>query len=164
MDIPEILRALDAQIAQLRQARELIAGSEPTPEAPPEPAKRRGRPPAPAKTEVTPAAAKRIMSDEGKARIAAAQKKRWAKSRKAAEAPVPAVSRKKTDPANKAVAKRDTAPAKRLTSAKKTPAPAKKAAAKETSRAAGKTPRPEANEPSIDTAPTAAVEETSADE
>jgi hypothetical protein len=68
----EIITALDAEIARLEHARSLIAGSGES--------KRRGRP---AKT--VPSAIstpkKRKLSPEARKKIAAAQKKRWAKQR-----------------------------------------------------------------------------------
>ena len=85
MQVQELISALDQEIARLRQARELITGTE----AP----KRRGRPKGStnkaksqggANGKVTPGRSasstkpKRQMSPEGKARIAAAQKARWA--------------------------------------------------------------------------------------
>ncbi len=87
MQTNEILAAIDAQITQLKQARELLAGSA-NAEAP---AKRRGRPKgssnktsAPS-TRIEAKASKRTMSEEGKARIAAAQKARWAAQKKASK-------------------------------------------------------------------------------
>jgi hypothetical protein len=70
----DILAAIDAEIASLQQARALIAGAS---------VKRGpGRPP---KTAVTPVAKKkRKMSPEGRARLVAAVKARWAKQKKAA--------------------------------------------------------------------------------
>ena len=82
MNTAEILAAIDAQIAQLQQARGLIAGAvavEPS-------GRRRGRPkgstnkPVAAPVKVM----KRVMSADGKARIAAAQKLRWAAQKRAA--------------------------------------------------------------------------------
>jgi hypothetical protein len=79
MQIDEILKAIDDQILQLQQARALLA-TDATGESAP---KGRGRP----KRAVTiPAVAKpvtRRLSEEGKARIAAAQKARWAAAKKA---------------------------------------------------------------------------------
>jgi hypothetical protein len=66
MDITALVAEIDAEIARLQKARDLIAGQT----APP----KRGRPPA-TKT-------KSKMSAEGRARIAAAQKARWAKVKK----------------------------------------------------------------------------------
>lgn len=99
MNPEEILKAIDAQIAQLQQARELIAGS-----ATAEPvAPRRGRPKGSTnKTrEAAAKATKRTMSAEARARIAAAQKRRWAKQKNkdksgklAAKKSTPAVAEK----------------------------------------------------------------------
>jgi hypothetical protein len=82
MQVQALITALDEEIARLRQARELLGGAGEV--------KRRGRPkgstnkPAgkakTARASVSTASAKpkRQMSPEGKARIAAAQKARWA--------------------------------------------------------------------------------------
>jgi hypothetical protein len=81
MDIAALLVEIDAEIGRLEKAKALISGQTATP--------KRGRPPA-TKTK-TPAtsfafgintAPKRKMSAEGRARIAAAQKARWAKAKK----------------------------------------------------------------------------------
>jgi hypothetical protein len=61
MDTPELMAAIDAEIARLHQARKLFAGSTGT----------RG--------------GKRVMSAEARARIANAQKKRWALQKRAAK-------------------------------------------------------------------------------
>jgi hypothetical protein len=82
MDIAGIVAEIDLEIARLEKAKALIAGQ-------PAPAKR-GRPPATKpKTAATSfafgtntAPPKRKMSAEGRARIAAAQKARWAKAKK----------------------------------------------------------------------------------
>jgi len=72
MAIKQILAELDAEIARLHQARALLNGSE---------AKRGpGRPKGAAST----AKKKRNLSPEGRARIAAAVKARWAKQKKIA--------------------------------------------------------------------------------
>lgn len=60
MNTIEIVRSIDAEIARLRQARQLLAGEIPA-------AKRK------------PSLVKRVISPEGRARIAAAQKARWKK-------------------------------------------------------------------------------------
>ncbi len=81
MNINDILEAIDQQITQLQQARALLAGNESS-DAPT--GKRRGRPKGSANQTIkasAPVAAKsgkRTMSPEGRARIAAAQKARWA--------------------------------------------------------------------------------------
>ena len=70
----EIITALDAEIARLQHARSFIAASgEP---------KRRGRPAKSAPSTV-PAPKKRKLSPEARKKIAAAQKKRWAKQKAA---------------------------------------------------------------------------------
>lgn len=101
-----ILEALDAEITRLQQARTLLADA---PDVLPEAeALRRGpgRPKSPAraaKETQAPIARKRTMSPEGKARIAAAQKSRWAKLHKAAKTSIPSKGPKKQ--ATKAVKK-----------------------------------------------------------
>ncbi|SEB50598.1 hypothetical protein [Terriglobus roseus] len=87
MNTNEILSAIDAEISKLQQARSILSGySVPM-------ALRRG-PGRPKKTATAPQKAatapqvkvvKRGMSAEGKARIAAAQKKRWAAAKKLAK-------------------------------------------------------------------------------
>lgn len=73
--IPDILEAIDREIANLQQVRRMLGdGDAPAPAkraAAKDPAKRPGRP-AGAK------GVKRQLSEEARARIAAAQKKRWA--------------------------------------------------------------------------------------
>lgn len=138
MNIPEVLRALDAQISQLQHARQLLSASTSTPIQSKEPGKRRGRPPGTAKTvevEAKPAG-KRTMSEEGKARIAAAQKKRWARSKAARVAATPPVAAKKSTPPAKKAGPKNTVqaatPARtaaKKASAKKTAPPAKKSIA-----------------------------------
>ena len=76
MDVSAILSSIDAELARLQQARNLLAGPAAT-------VKRRGRP---KNSEIVLAATKaaknvskkRTMSPEGRARVAAAQKARWA--------------------------------------------------------------------------------------
>lgn len=94
MDRPEILRTIDVEIGQLQQARQLLSGSEVAAASSALPGKRRGRPPAVAKVEALPTG-KRTKSEEGKTRVAAPQKKRWAKLKKAAKVILPVVARKK---------------------------------------------------------------------
>jgi hypothetical protein len=67
MNITDLLSSIDSEIAALQQARTLLAGTNgaSTPRV-----ARSGKP---------LARKKRVMSAEGRARIAAAQKKRWAK-------------------------------------------------------------------------------------
>lgn len=79
-----IIASIDQEIARLQKAKALLSGL-PELSSLVATGKRRGRPPGSGKTAVAPkaakavkAAAKRTMSAEGKARIAAAQKKRWA--------------------------------------------------------------------------------------
>lgn len=73
MSIANILAKIDQEIAQLQQARSLLAGSA-------APAAKRGRPKknAPAAPSAKPAKKKRNLTPEGRARIAEAVKKRWA--------------------------------------------------------------------------------------
>jgi hypothetical protein len=74
MNTSEVLRHINEEIARLQQVRALLTGEQ---------TKRKpGRPSKPAKK--APAAKKRTISAEGRARIAAAQKARWAKASKAA--------------------------------------------------------------------------------
>ena len=73
-----ILAMIDQQIAHLSQVRTLLDNSNGAPAK--APAKRRGRPP---KTALPKKAVRRQLSDEARARIAAAQKKRWATQKKA---------------------------------------------------------------------------------
>jgi hypothetical protein len=67
MDTTEIIQAIDAEIARLEKARDLLNCHVGTPA-------RRGRP-------VSPKPQRRKISAEGRARIAAAQKARWAKAK-----------------------------------------------------------------------------------
>jgi hypothetical protein len=71
----EILAAIDAEIARLQEARNALAGLSG--------AKRRGRPPAAASTTET-TRKKRVLSAAARAKIAAAQRKRWAKQKESA--------------------------------------------------------------------------------
>ena len=71
MNTSTLIAELDKQIARLREARNLLAGAES--------AKRRGRPPVKAKA----TRKKRVLSPEARAKMAAAQKRRWAAYRKA---------------------------------------------------------------------------------
>ena len=80
MQTTEIIAQLDAEIARLQQVKALLNGTT-TKRSP-------GRPAASvtAAAPVTKAAPKkRILSAEARAKIAAAQKKRWAKVRKDAK-------------------------------------------------------------------------------
>jgi hypothetical protein len=71
----EILAALDAEIARLREARNALAGLSG--------AKQRGRPSASTSTSET-TRKRRVLSPEAREKIAAAQRKRWAKQKKSA--------------------------------------------------------------------------------
>jgi hypothetical protein len=73
MSIPEILTQIDAEIASLQQARALLAGATPK--------KKPGRPVG----SVVKKKKKRNLTPEGRARIAAALKARWARQKKAAK-------------------------------------------------------------------------------
>jgi hypothetical protein len=70
----EILTAIDEEITKLQQARRLLAGD-------PEAGKRGGR------LQSAVNDTRRTISEDGRARIAAAQKKRWAAQRKASKNP-----------------------------------------------------------------------------
>jgi hypothetical protein len=67
----DLLAEIDNQIAQLKAARAVLTGK--TTKAPRQPAK------------TTPTKKKRSMSSEGRARIAAAMKARWAAAKKASK-------------------------------------------------------------------------------
>jgi hypothetical protein len=73
METKKILAALDTEIARLQEAKALLTGTT-VKRAP-------GRP----KGTSAPVAKKRKMSAEGRARIVAAVKARWAKQKKAAK-------------------------------------------------------------------------------
>jgi hypothetical protein len=80
MDTKEIIAQIDSEIARLQDAKSILSDRTTTPTIK---AKRGPE----AKTAPTPTTAKRrILSPEARARIAAAQKARWAKVRKAAKA------------------------------------------------------------------------------
>jgi hypothetical protein len=77
MNTHQILSAIDAEISKLQQARALLSGYT-------EPLGVKRGPGRPKKVSAPkPVLSKRTMSPEGKARIAAAQKKRRAASKKA---------------------------------------------------------------------------------
>lgn len=101
MDVSSILAEIDAKITSLQEARAAIVSleTESTPKA------KRGRPKGSTNT-IKPAkvAKKRNLSPEGRARIAAAMQRRWAKQRKAAKAAAP----------KKEVAAKSVAPKKEL--------------------------------------------------
>jgi hypothetical protein len=74
METSQIIAEIDAELARLQEVRAILSGAVTT-------AKRgyKARAVAPAK------ANKRILSPEARAKIAAAQKARWAKAKKAAK-------------------------------------------------------------------------------
>jgi hypothetical protein len=67
MNTTELLSSIDSEIAKLQQVRSLLAGQSGHVRRGPKPGK------------------KHTMSAEGRARIAAAQRKRWAKQKKVAK-------------------------------------------------------------------------------
>ena len=74
MNLKKLLAAIDAEIAKFEQAKALLLADE-------NPKPRRGRKPKNAKAVVVAAPKKkRNLSPEARARIAEAQKKRWAAS------------------------------------------------------------------------------------
>ena len=73
MDTNQIIAELDSEIARLQQVKAILSGATTTKAA----RKKRG----PNKVKVA-LAKKHRMSPEGRARIAAAQKARWAKAKK----------------------------------------------------------------------------------
>jgi hypothetical protein len=83
MEIKQILAALDTEIARLHHAKALLSGGTTAPSAKRGP----GRPKSTSAPVVAPKPAKkkRNLSPEGRARIAAAVKARWAKQKKAAK-------------------------------------------------------------------------------
>lgn len=78
MDITLVLAEIDTEIARLKSIRELLSGSSPTP------TRGRGRPKGSVNASPKKATKSRL-SPEARARIAAAQKKRWSNQRKAAK-------------------------------------------------------------------------------
>jgi hypothetical protein len=70
MEMKRILAEIDAEINKLQRVRAVLVGS------------KSGRH---AKSAIGPAAAKRQLSPEARARIAAAQRARWAKAKKQAK-------------------------------------------------------------------------------
>jgi len=79
MSIAKLLSLIDAEIATLRQVRSLVAGTTAATEK-----RKPGRPKSTDAPAVQPAQKRRNMSPEGRARIAAAVKARWARQKKAA--------------------------------------------------------------------------------
>jgi hypothetical protein len=77
----EIIASIDAQIAKLQEAKALLSGNSLK--------KTLGRP---KKVAAVTKPAKRVMSAEGKSKIALAQKKRWAKSKRASKKAAKAAS------------------------------------------------------------------------
>jgi hypothetical protein len=80
MDTTEIIAQIDSELARLQQVKSILSGSTPTTTI----KVKRGPKSKTAPTPIT--AKKRILSPEARARIAVAQKARWAKVRKAAKA------------------------------------------------------------------------------
>lgn len=81
MEVGQIVAELDAEIARLNEVRNLLAGHNTT-------AARGGGGggvPSPFRQKVGRKKRRHTMSAEGRARIAAAQKARWAKQKKAAK-------------------------------------------------------------------------------
>jgi hypothetical protein len=117
MDRDNIVLAIDAEISRLRQARALLAGTnagKPKPRASASASLRNNKP-------------VRTLSDAARAKISAAQKARWAKSKRAAKKEAytaAAAGAKKTTP-NGPVRKK--ASAKKAVSVKKAPQPQTKA-------------------------------------
>jgi hypothetical protein len=128
MNTNDIIAEIDAQISRLLEAKALLAGLQSTIKRKP------GRPPqvnlfgnATSSIPAKPAAkfaAKRIVSGEARAKMAAAQKARWGKARKAAKRAAwnvgGAPAARGASP-NRVVPK--TAPAKKAVSAKKATQP-----------------------------------------
>ena len=74
MDTQEILAQLDAEIARLQQAKSLLSGTTTI--------KTKSVRTKAGHTSATPLAVKRTLSPEAREKIAAAQRKRWAKTKK----------------------------------------------------------------------------------
>jgi hypothetical protein len=75
MDTAEIIQSIDAEIARLEQARELLNDHVGAP-------LKRGQTASPTTATITRPRKRKMISAEGRAKIAAAQKARWAKMRK----------------------------------------------------------------------------------
>lgn len=89
MDTNSIIEQIDQEIARLQRAKSELSGS-PITRGPGRPKKialynAAHKPVTKKAREVSTPTTKRVMSPEGKSRIAAAQKLRWAKSKKAAK-------------------------------------------------------------------------------
>ena len=78
MEVSRIIAEIDAQIAKLQQARELLAGTTVSTSKGP------GRPKGSKNVNAAPVPRKRKLSPEGRKRIAEAMKRRWAERRKSA--------------------------------------------------------------------------------
>jgi hypothetical protein len=81
MDTTALITAIDAEIAKLQLARQTLVALSTTGTT----AKRRGRPAKKIASAPVSGPKKRTISAEARARIAAAQKKRWASQRRAAK-------------------------------------------------------------------------------
>jgi hypothetical protein len=75
LSLVDIISEIDAEIARLEQAKQLLSGT--TPKRGP------GRPPLKSGIKAAPKKKRFRMSPEARARIAAAQRARWAKAKKA---------------------------------------------------------------------------------
>jgi hypothetical protein len=139
MNTTGIIVEIDAMISRLREAKALLAGTEITIKRKPWRPSRvnlsgKATNSIPAKSAAKPAA-RRPLSTEARAKIAAAQKARWAKTKKAAKknartvAAVPAVKSAtngiapKTAPAKKGVSAKNAGKPKTKTKTPVTPAP-----------------------------------------
>jgi hypothetical protein len=128
MSIETLIAEIEAEIARLEQARTLLSGTAaPTP-------KKRGRPAGVVKAAAAkPVKKKRKLSPEGRARLIAAVKARWAKQKQAAkETAPPAKKRRMSAVARKRIAEAQKKRWAAIRVAKKAvkPSPAKKAAKK----------------------------------
>ncbi len=132
MNMDTFVAEIDAEIARLKQARTLLAGTES-----PAVAKKRGRPAGVVTATVKPAKkkAKRTLSPEARKAIGDAQKKRWAKVARLKKAAAKATAK----PAAKAPAKAAKKTASKPTAKK---APAKKALPKVVKPVEPSTPQP----------------------
>jgi hypothetical protein len=122
MPIQDILSSIDQEISKLQRARTLLAGLNDVEAL----VKQRGRPKgisvklkAPS-APVKKRAAKRTMSSEGKARIAAAQKARWTKPKTKAAVTHKITSAPSSTPADQSTSRANKASAKKIPTAKKT--------------------------------------------